>query len=77
MIPKSGYRFSGKDHAQTFPSQQVVQLPDALAVGADYGLAVIKGAGPYARKFAAYIVSVDGQRILSSHGFAPGHERTP
>src|SRR5262245_35216234 len=60
---------------QQHPDQQSVALPDALAVGADYGLTVIKGAGPYAQKFADYIISVDGQRILSSHGFAPGHER--
>jgi len=71
------YCTATRDALQQHPDQQSVALPDALSVAADYGLTVINGAGPYAQKFADYIVSVDGQRILSSHGFAPGHERTP
>ena len=31
---------------QENPGQQIVQLPDALAVGADYGLTVMNGASP-------------------------------
>jgi len=69
------YCTATREALQQHPDQQSVALPDALAVVAEYGLTVIKGAGPYAQKFADYIVSVDGQRILSSHGFAPGHER--
>jgi ABC-type molybdate transport system substrate-binding protein len=49
-----------------------VELPDELAVGADYGLTVINGAGPPAQKFADYIMSSEGQSILARHGFAPG-----
>ena len=71
------YCTATREALRQHPDQQSVALPDALAVGADYGLTVIKGATPYAQKFADYIVSVDGQRILSSHGFAPGHERSP
>ena len=71
------YCTATRDALQQYPDQQSVALPDALSVAADYGLTVINGAGPYAQKFADYIVSVDGQRILSSHGFSPGHERTP
>jgi molybdenum ABC transporter molybdate-binding protein len=52
------------------PGQQMVALPEALAVGADYGLAVIKGASPQAERFVAFILSSDGQTILGSHGFA-------
>jgi molybdate transport system substrate-binding protein len=53
--------------------QQIVALPDALAVGADYGLTVLNGASPQAYQFAMFILSVDGQRILAKHGFAaPG-----
>lgn len=52
------------------PGQQVVALPQALAVGADYGLTVIAGASPPAYQFALFILSVDGQRILAKHGFA-------
>ena len=52
------------------PAQQIVQLPDALAVGADYGLTVVNGASPSAYKFALFILSAEGQRTLAKHGFA-------
>lgn len=54
------------------PDQQVVELPGNLAVGADYGLTVISGASSAAEGFAQFIVSPAGQKILTSHGFAPG-----
>jgi molybdenum ABC transporter molybdate-binding protein len=53
-------------------SQQIVQLPGALAVGADYGLTVINGAPPAAEQFAQFILSPAGQDILIGYGFAPG-----
>lgn len=52
--------------------QQVVALPEALAVGADYGMTVINGASPAAERFAAFILSEQGQGILAKHGFAGG-----
>jgi molybdate transport system substrate-binding protein len=52
------------------PSQQIVALPDALAVGADYGLTVVANASPGAYRLAMFILSSDGQRILAKHGFA-------
>lgn len=52
------------------PGQQVVALPDNLAVGADYGMTVISGAPANAERFAKYILSADGQSILTKHGFA-------
>jgi molybdenum ABC transporter molybdate-binding protein len=52
------------------PAQVIVQLPDALAVGADYGLTVMNGASVPAQQFALFILSADGQRILAKHGFA-------
>jgi molybdenum ABC transporter molybdate-binding protein len=52
--------------------QQIVTLPDDLAVGADYGLTVITGASPAAQQFADFIISAAGQKILTGHGFAPG-----
>ena len=52
------------------PAQQIVALPDTLAVGADYGLTVIE-ATPSAMRFAMFILSREGQRILDEHGFAP------
>lgn len=53
--------------------QQIVTLPDALAVGANYGLTVINDAPASAYKFALFILSAEGQRALANHGFtAPG-----
>jgi ABC-type molybdate transport system substrate-binding protein len=52
------------------PSQQIVALPDALAVSADYGLTVVANASPAAYRLAMFILSSDGQRILAKHGFA-------
>jgi molybdate transport system substrate-binding protein len=55
------------------PAQQIVQLPDALAVGAEYGLTVMNGASVAAYQFAMFILSAEGQRTLAKHGFAaPG-----
>ncbi len=58
-----------------YPSQQIVQLPDALAVGADYGLTVITGAPNAAAQFAEFILSPAGQNILTGYGFAPGQTK--
>ncbi|KRR16852.1 molybdate ABC transporter substrate-binding protein [Bradyrhizobium lablabi] len=55
------------------PAQQILQLPDALAVGADYGLTVLNGASMRGYQFALFILSAEGQRTLAKHGFAaPG-----
>jgi molybdate transport system substrate-binding protein len=56
------------------PDQRIVDLPDNLAVGADYGLTVITGAPSAARHLADFIVSPEGQKILERHGFTPGNE---
>ena len=60
---------SGDLH-KTVPGLTMTQLPPELAVQADYGLAVLKDASPEARRFALYLMSVDGQKILADHGFA-------
>jgi ABC-type molybdate transport system substrate-binding protein len=52
------------------PAQQLVQLSDTLAVGADYGLTVMNGASVPAYQFALFILSTEGQRTLAKHGFA-------
>lgn len=54
------------------PSLQIVQLPQSLAVGADYGLTVINGARPEAQRLARYVLSQPGQEILAKHGFSAG-----
>lgn len=57
------------------PSQRIVQVAEALAVGADYGLTVMKGAPPQAERFAAFVLGPEGQAILAKHGFAPGDRK--
>jgi ABC-type molybdate transport system substrate-binding protein len=48
-------------------------LPDALAVGANYGLTVMNGASAPAYQFVLFVLSAEGQRMLAKHGFAaPG-----
>lgn len=51
------------------PKLRIVQLPDALAVGADYGLTVLNGASENASGFALFVMSLRGQEILAKHGF--------
>jgi ABC-type molybdate transport system substrate-binding protein len=51
------------------PGQQIVPLPDALAVGADYGLTVMNDASAAAHRFALFILSTEGQRVLAARGF--------
>ena len=48
---------------------QVVPLPESLAVGADYGLIVLNEGSPTFWNLAMFILSPDGQQILSRHGF--------
>jgi ABC-type molybdate transport system substrate-binding protein len=49
-----------------------VAVPEALAVGADYGLIVLSDR-PEASRFALFLLSPAGQAIIARHGFeAPG-----
>jgi molybdate transport system substrate-binding protein len=66
------YRTNALAAQKQYPDQQMVDLPAALAIGADYGITVIKGTSTAARQFAAYIMSPDGQAILAGYGFSPG-----
>lgn len=51
------------------PQRQMIALPDTLSVAADYGLTVLNGSSPDAYRFAMYILSKEGQTILSGFGF--------
>ena len=53
------------------PGQQVVALPQPLAVGADYGLTVMTDASANAYRFALFILSAEGQRLLRTYRFDP------
>lgn len=48
---------------------QIVAVPDALSVGADYGITLIAGASKAAALFADYILGSDGQKVLARFGF--------
>jgi molybdate transport system substrate-binding protein len=52
------------------PALAIVQLPDTLAVGADYGLTVMNGAPAPAYQLVLFILSAEGQRTLAKQGFA-------
>ncbi len=51
------------------PSLKVVQIPENLSVGADYGLIVLDNKNADAWHFAFYILSEDSQKILANYGF--------
>lgn len=48
---------------------QVIQVPEPLSVGADYGLTIVQGAHLDSASLAMYILSKPGQEILASYGF--------
>ena len=54
------------------PALEIVQIPEALAVGADYGMVVLKGARAEAERFARFLQSTEGQAVLLRHGFSGG-----
>jgi len=66
------YCTAAREAQKQNPEQQIVELPESLAVGADYGLTVITGASAAAERFAQFILSPAGQKILTEHGFASG-----
>jgi molybdenum ABC transporter molybdate-binding protein len=54
------------------PALGIVDVPPALAVGADYGLTVMRGAPESAWRLALFILSPAGQAVLDRHGFRSG-----
>jgi ABC-type molybdate transport system substrate-binding protein len=65
------YRTNALAARQHYPEQRMVELPEALAVAADYGLTVINGARVAAQAFADFILSPKGLNILAGYGFSP------
>jgi molybdate transport system substrate-binding protein len=51
-------------------SLQIVELPQALSVGAYYGMVVLNGAVTDASVFAAFVAGSEGQAILAKYGFS-------
>ena len=53
------------------PGARMLAIPEALAVGASYGMTVLEGARPVAQRFALFIVSIPAQEVFVRHGFTP------
>ncbi len=51
------------------PGATVIDVPSALATGADYGLTVLPTNYAHAADFAMFVLSHDGQTILAKSGF--------
>jgi ABC-type molybdate transport system substrate-binding protein len=64
-----GYCSAGAAFGQALPGATVVSLPPDLATGADYGLTLLPTKNENAAAFALFILSQDGQAILSRNGF--------
>jgi ABC-type molybdate transport system substrate-binding protein len=64
------YCTAARDAQKENADLQMIALPDELAVSADYGLTVMADASPGAYRFAMFILSSEGQRILASYGFS-------
>lgn len=56
---------------------QIVELPENLATNATFSLTVLKGASPDSKKLAEYILSPEGQQILSKYGFPSPYKSVP
>ena len=64
------YCTAGREAVAEAPGLTLVELPPELAVGADYGLTVLRAANTQAAvPFVFYILSAEGQAILARHGF--------
>jgi molybdate transport system substrate-binding protein len=52
------------------PKLVMVQLPDALAVQAVYGMVLMRGAKPQAAQLRDFVLGAEGQAILEKYGFS-------
>jgi molybdate transport system substrate-binding protein len=66
-----GYCTSAQLRLRQLPTLHIVDIPDMLRVGPEYGLALLKEAQPAATGLMLYILSVDGQATLEKFGFRP------
>jgi molybdate transport system substrate-binding protein len=66
-----GYCSGRQRLAAMLPTVQFVPPPREIAGGPEYGLAVLKGAGPRAEDFALFMLSPEAQQIFADDGFAP------
>jgi molybdate transport system substrate-binding protein len=66
-----GYCTSARLRMSQLPELQMVEIPEPLRVGPEYGLALLRGAHPSAAELMLYILSVEGQATLKRFGFNP------
>jgi ABC-type molybdate transport system substrate-binding protein len=52
------------------PGLRMLRVPDAINVGAAYGVATMKGAPAQAEAFVAHLLGAAGQAVLAREGFA-------
>lgn len=57
--------------ARKLDGVDVVELPEAITVVPEYGLAVLTAAAPAALSFALFLMSAAGQRLIRQAGFLP------
>jgi len=55
--------------AREDPSLMSIDVPEELAVGAEYGLAVLNEAGAVGAGFAQFLLGPGGQRVIADAGF--------
>ena len=69
---------SGRERlVKTAPDVETVAVPQQIAAGPEYGLAILKDADPRAEDLALYMLSPEAQQIFAKHGFAPIGLPTP
>ena len=66
-----GYCTSARLRLSQMAELQVAEVPREIATGPEYGLAVLRGANPWASDLALFMLSPDGQQIFARYGFAP------
>jgi len=66
-----GYCSGRQRMLRQLPDISVVQIPNEIAAGPEYGLSVLKGANPHANDLALYILSPEGQQLFVEFGFTP------
>jgi molybdate transport system substrate-binding protein len=64
-----GYCSAGPSFTKDLPGGAVVGMPRELAIGADYGLTLLPTQNQNATALAFFILSEEGQKILSQNGF--------
>jgi len=64
------YCTNARAAASEDPALAVVALPESLAVGADYGIVVMRNASAQGAAFADFVLGPQGRDVLSAAGFA-------